>query len=188
MHHDIVWEWTDRQGLEHLSLDIAPDGIAAEGIVLVVLDGHPVRLRYSVRCDASWEFREASLAVDQDGAQRSLALARDGDGRWRVDGGARADLEGCTDIDIMTTPFTNTLPIRRLALEPDVAATIRVAYIRLPELSVAAFDQEYTRLDPAMPPRRFRYRSVASGFTADLAVDADGVVVDYPGLWRRRCG
>ncbi len=188
MHRDIVWEWADRPGLEHLSLDIAPDGIAADGIVLVALEGRMVRLRYSVRCDARWDFREASLTVDQDGAQRSLALARDDNGRWRVDGGERADLDGCADIDIMTTPFTNTLPIRRLALPPDSATVIRVAYIRVPELSVAAFDQEYTRLDPAMPPRRFRYRSLASGFTAELAVDADGVVIDYPGVWRRRCG
>ena len=96
--------------------------------------------------------------------------------------------EARTDIDIMTTPFTNTLPIRRLALPPDAATVLRVVYIRIPELSVEAFDQEYTRLDPAMPPRRFRYRSLASGFTAELAVDAGGLVIDYPGLWRRRHG
>ena len=188
MHRDIVWEWADRPGLEHLSLDIAPDGITADGVVLVALEGRPVRLRYSVRCDARWGFREASLAVDHDGAQSSLALTRNENGQWRVDGTKRTDLDGCTDIDIMTTPFTNTLPIRRLALTPDAATVIRVAYIRIPELSVAAFDQEYTRLDPGLPPRRFRYRSLASGFTAELAVDADGVVIDYPGVWRRRCG
>jgi len=188
MHRDIVWEWADRPGLEHLSLDIAPDGIAADGVVLVALERRLVRLRYAVRCDARWAVREASLAVDQDGGQRSLALARDGNGQWRVDGGKRADLDGCTDIDIMTTPFTNTLPIRRLALPPDAATVLRVVYIRIPELSVEAFDQEYTRLDPAMPPRRFRYRSLASGFTAELAVDAGGLVIDYPGLWRRRHG
>jgi len=188
MHRDIVWEWVDRAGLEHLSLDIAPDGIAADGLVVVALDGRPVRLRYSVRCDAQWVFREASLAVDLDGTQRNLALTRDANGHWRVDGGERADLDSCTDIDIMTTPFTNTLPIRRLALPPDAATVLRVVYIRIPELSVEAFDQEYTRLDPATPPRRFRYRSLASGFTAELAVDSDGLVIDYPGLWRRRHG
>jgi hypothetical protein len=188
MHRDIVWEWADRPGLEHLSLDIAPDGIGAHGLVVVALDGRPVRLRYSVRCDAQWVFREASLAVDLDGTQRNLALTRDANGQWRADGGERADLGSCTDIDIMTTPFTNTLPIRRLALPPDAATVIRVVYIRIPELSVEAFDQEYTRLDPATPPRRFRYRSLASGFTAELAVDADGLVIEYPGLWHRRRG
>jgi len=91
-------------------------------------------------------------------------------------------------IDLSTTPFSNTLPIRRLALPLDAASVIRVVYISIPELSVEAFDQEYTRLVPAAPPRRFRYRSLASGFTAELAVDADGLVIDYPGLWRRRHG
>jgi hypothetical protein len=30
-----------------------------------------------------------------------------------------------------------------------------------------------------------RYRSVGSGFTADLGVDEDGLVIDYPRLARR---
>src|SRR5260221_10136011 len=119
MHRDIVWEWADRPGLEHLSLDVAPDAVTADGIVVVALEGRPVRLRYSVRCDARWGFREASLAVDHDGAQSSLALTRNENGQWRVDGSKRTDLDGCTDIDIMTTPFTNTLPIRRQGEPPD---------------------------------------------------------------------
>src|SRR5260370_2426503 len=155
MHRDIVWEWADRPGLEHLSLDIAPDAVTADGIVVVALDGRPVRLRYSVRCDARWVFREASLAVDLDGTQRNLALTRDANGHWRVDGGERADLDSCIDIDIMTTPLTNTLPIRRLALPPDAATAIRVVYIRIPELSVQPLHQQHTSLHPPTPPPPF---------------------------------
>lgn len=189
MHRDIVWEWANRPGLEHLSLDIAPDGITADGMVLVALDRRTVRLRYRVRCDARWRVGEASLALDQeDGPQRSLTLTREATEGWRIDGAPRPDLDGCRDIDIMVTPFTNTLPIRRLDLPPDAATAIRVVYIRIPELTAAAVDQEYTRLDPATPPRRFRYRNLDSDFVAELAVDADGVVVDYPGIWRRRGG
>ena len=44
--------------------------------------------------------------------------------------------------------------------------------------------QDYTKLGPT----RFRYRSLSSGFTADLTVDADGLVVEYPPFWRRRSG
>jgi uncharacterized protein len=186
MHRDIIWEWADRAGLEHLSLDIAPDGITADGAVVVALDGSAVRLGYRVRCDALWRVEEAALSVEQDGAQRSLRLVHDAAGGWRVDGAPRPDLDCCSDIDIMTSPFTNTLPIRRLAMVADAATVIRVVYIRVPDLTVSAVDQEYTRLDPATPPRRFRYRNIDNSFTAELAVDTDGIVLDYPGLWRRR--
>ena len=188
MHRDIVWEWIDRAGLEHLSLDIADDAITAESLVVVALGGDVVKLRYCICCDGGWGVREVSLSIDGTGEQHSVRLVRNDIGDWLVDGVTRPDLAGCDDIDIKTSPFTNTLPIRRLALSLGEAMPLRVAYIDVPTLRIEAFDQEYTRLDPAVPARRFRYRSVASGFVAALEVDADGVVTDYPGLWRRRCG
>jgi uncharacterized protein len=188
MHRDIIWERVDRAGLEHLSLTIADDAITAEGLVVVALAGNVVKLNYAVRCDGGWNVREALVSIDDKDGRRSTRLVRDDLGIFLVDGVKRPDLAGCTDIDIKATPFTNTLPIRRLALRPDEAAGLRVAYFDIPDLRIDAFDQEYTRLDPAVPPRRFRYRSVASGFVADLEVDEDGIVIDYSGLWRRRCG
>ncbi len=41
--------------------------------------------------------------------------------------------------------------------------------------------QAYTRLDE----RLYRYESLESGYQVELPVDADGVVRDYPGLFRR---
>ncbi len=41
----------------------------------------------------------------------------DGHGHWRkADGTALPQFDGCVDIDLAGTPFTNTLPIRRLGL------------------------------------------------------------------------
>ena len=82
------------------------------------------------------------------------------------------------------TPLTNTMPIHQLALAPGETRTFRALYIRVPELTAAPMDQHYTRLDPATPPRRFQYAS--PGFTAEVAVDADGLVEDYPPGWKRR--
>jgi hypothetical protein len=109
----------------------------------------------------------------------------DAQGYWSVDGQSRPDLAGCSDIDIMVTPFTNTLPIRNLGLRVNQPKAIRVAYIKVPDLDVSPMDQEYTWLDPDEPPTRFRYRNLTSGYTAELTVDRDGLVIDYPGIWRQ---
>jgi uncharacterized protein len=183
MRRDIVWERLDRPGLEHLTLEIGTDAIRAESLVLLQLDSGLVRLRYRLQTDGGWRTRTASFHLDQGAASRSLELTRDGDG-WTVDGEPRADLAGCPDIDIAATPLTNTMPIYQLGLAAGEARTFRALYVRVPELTVAAMEQTYTRLDPATPPRRFRYAS--PGFTAEVAVDADGLVEDYPPGWKRR--
>ncbi len=183
MRRDIVWERLDRPGLEHLTLEVGTDAIRAESLVLLQLDSGLVRLRYRLRADGNWRTRAASFRLDQGAASRSLELARDGDA-WLVDGRPRADLAGCQDIDIAATPLTNTMPVRQLALASGETRTFRALYVRVPELTVAPMDQDYTRLDPATPPRRFRYAS--PGFTAEVAVDADGLVEDYPPGWKRR--
>ena len=84
------------------------------------------------------------------------------------------------------SPFTNTLPIRRLpapALGAPVA--LAVAYVTLPELTVRPADQEYTLLERQPDGARWRFRSLDSDFTAELSVDQAGLVRDYPGIARR---
>jgi hypothetical protein len=183
MRRDIVWEWLDEPGLEHLVLDIGPDGVTAESLVLMGHGSGLARLRYRLRCTPDWRTRAASFRLETGGGSRGLEILRDGDG-WRVDGQLRADLAGAAEIDIRVTPLTNTLAIRQLALKPGETRTFRTVYVRVPEMTVEAMDQDYTRLDPAEPPRRFRYAS--PGFTAEIGFDAEGLVVDYPPAWRRR--
>jgi hypothetical protein len=114
-------------------------------------------------------------------------LEADGSDRWHAAGGqARADLEGCIDVDISATPFTNTLPIRRLGLEPGGSSEIDVVYVDpLPALEVRREAQRYTYLEVREHGARYLYQSVRSGFRAELEVDADGLVLDYPDLWER---
>jgi hypothetical protein len=94
-------------------------------------------------------------------------------------------LDGCHDVDIRVTPFTNTLPIRRLALAPGASAELRVGYITVPDLSIRPVRQRYTCLARSESGGIFRYDSLDSGFRADLTVDAHGLVVEYPGIWMR---
>ena len=187
-HRDIAWEWRDRAGLEHLTLAADGTEIRAEGLVVLALDGSAVRLHHTTVHDARWRFREAHLAMERGAERREVRIVRAENGAWTIDGVARPDLAGCTGIDIMATPFTNTPAIREEPLPPDGSRILHVAFVRLPDLAVAPVEQEYTRLDPASPPHLFRYTNRKSGFTAELTVDDDGIVVDYPGYWRLRGG
>jgi len=189
IRRSIVWEWCDRPGLEHLLLDIADDGSSrADGLVMVALAGTLLRLRYAIQCDAPWRFRTATITAESNGETRQRRIEHDDDGAWTVDGAARPDLAPCSDIDIMGTPFTNTMPIRRLALPVEQPVALSVVYVSIPELAVSLAAQDYTRRAGDATPAGFRYRSLGSGFTAELSVDADGIVIDYGAIWRRRGG
>jgi hypothetical protein len=183
---DIVWERLDRPGLEHLVLDSAAGRHTGQSAVVLALDGKTARLRYSIDCDGRWRTRRASFAVEYDGQRRLLELERDDDGAWSVDGARRPDLDQCFEIDFAATPFTNTMPIRQFELRHGESRVQRALYITVPDLQVRIDEQEYTRLDAANPPRRFRYRGLSTGFTAEVEVDEDGIVTSYPPGWRRR--
>ncbi len=92
-------------------------------------------------------------------------------------------LDGCTEVDIMITPFTNTLPIRRLNLNLGESREISVAYIGLPGLKLSHMQQRYTCLSHDENGGTYRYESLKSGFTAELRVDTDSLVVDYPNIF-----
>lgn len=85
------------------------------------------------------------------------------------------------DVDVSVTPFTNTLPIRRLQLVVGKSSEVRVVYVEAPEVQLTASTQRYIRLGE----RYYRFESLEVDFTADLPVDREGLVLDYPGLFRR---
>lgn len=180
------WEWSDRPGLESLVLETASTGAVAKGSSLVVLDGVPLKTRYRIEHDAAWRPREALIEEGSGGASRRLRIHRRQDGRWEVDGALREDLDGCEDVDLMITPYTNTPPLAARPLAPGESRSLKVAWVRFPDLEIRAIRQEYTRLEDAGPGQaRYRYRNLDSGFTGELTVDNGGLVVDY-GPWRRR--
>ena len=183
-----AWIRTDRPGLETLRLVRSALGTRAEGIVLTVADGASVSTRYRVEHDAAWRFREARIEIEGAGSRRAVELRRDDGGRWSVDGKRRPDLDGCEDFDLAATPYTNTPPLASRPLAPGESRQVRVAWMQVPGLDVRAVDQEYTRLAASGSDgrvARYRYRNLDSGFTGELSVDADGLVIEY-GPWARR--
>src|SRR5689334_5707421 len=164
--HNLMWAPWEAPGLEHLRLVQRDDLILADGLIVGVAeeDGRPFRARYTIQCDARWHVRE--LRIDMlDAANRRLDLMSDGAGHW-ADGAGEPlpGLAGCFDVDISATPFTNTLPIRRLALAPGATVDINVVYIALPELTAAPGMQRYTCLAKEANGARYRFESRSHNF------------------------
>src|SRR5215204_817867 len=177
-----MWVPWERPGLEHLRLVTSDSSVLANGLVIGLEAGRPFRIGYVIRCDGRWRVREVQ-AADPDSGRPVLELLADGEGHWKRGGGEPVpELEGCIDVDVSETPFTNTLPIRRLGLEPGESAEISVAYFDGTELQPWPEPQRYTCLEEGAEGGLYRYLSLDGGFTADLPVDADGLVLDYPGL------
>lgn len=180
MHKHYRWRSEDGNGLEHVDLQWREDTIVAEGVVAGAIDDDgPFGCSYRLCCDTGWRVRSVEVTVCGGAA---LVLTTNGDGAWR-DGDARLlpHLDGCIDVDISATPFTNTLPIRRLGDGLAQRTELPVAWIRVPGLDVHRAPQAYTRL----AARRYRFEALDIGFEAELEVDEDGLVRDYPGLFRR---
>lgn len=173
--------WADADGaeagLEHCEIRVDAEGLSVASVVAGTIEGARFGLSYTLSVDAAWRVRAAELRATSG---RVLRLGRDGE-RWTVNGAPDPALDGCVDLDIRATPFTNTLPIRRLALSPGQSAEFAVVYVSVPDLTVEPSRQRYTRIGAAT----YRFESLEDGFTADLPVDPDGLVIDYPGLFRR---
>jgi hypothetical protein len=179
----IVARWQDwsGEGVQHLVLKQAPDGIVADAAVIGKEEGLNFAARFRIDCDGAWQVRKTEIELI--GADRNVVLTSDGAGHWH---GGKGDplphLDGAIDVDLPITPFTNTLPIRRLGLRAGESADLRVAYIGMPDFAIICDPQRYTCLEPG---RRYRYESLDSDFVREIEVDADGLVVTYPDLFRR---
>jgi uncharacterized protein len=185
VEREVMWIPWEGPGLEHLRLVTSGRGVVANGLVIGLEAGRPFRIGYEIRCDGHWRVREVRAAAP-DSERPVLELVANGEGHWKRRGGEFiSELEGCIDIDISATPFTNTLPIRRLGLEPGESEELTVTYIRVPELLVGPERQHYGCLEAQANGGLYRFEALPSGFTAELPVDADGLVIDYPGLFRR---
>jgi len=175
----VRWKSWDNTGLEHFCLHMNADTIQGEGVVIGARGGTPYGLHYRVTTDMQWRTREVWVRM---ASGVYLHVFSDGQGHWTDDKrDTMPNLDGCQDVDIAATPFTNTLPIRRLAMSVGNTVELSMAYVPLPSLQMCPDGQRYTRI----ADHRFLYESGDRDFSAKLEVDADGLVMDYPGVFRR---
>lgn len=182
----VVWKSVQYAGLEYLSLRADETGIHAVSVVIAIQDGQAFRLDYAVDLDVSYQVRMVYLTLNNEAV---LTLECDEQRNWfDAHHQPLPHLTGCTDIDISATPFTNTLPIRRLNWQPGQMKTIRLVYCEIPQMILRPDEQIYTCVEKQSDNARFHFEQVATGFKSTIQVDGDGLVIDYPGLYSRQIG
>ena len=187
MKHSYRWATEQSGGLEHVELEIGDAGMTAEGVLIGPAGGRLFACSYALRCDEHWRVR--SLDVHVAGKGR-VCLRADGAGNWtEADGAPLPALQGCMDVDLSGSPFTNTLPIRRLGDTLRQRQEIKVTYVDLPKLDVQPVSQAYTALAYAgAAPEKVLFESLSRPFSAELEIDGDGLVLHYPGMFARVAG
>ena len=179
MSKAVRWQSWDGNGIEHLVFADHGAGIAGEGAILSGGDAH-FAASYAVDCHPSGALAHAHVSIV---GGPKLTLHSDGDGKWRNGEGKRLTaLAGAIDVDFSVSPFTNTLPIRRLDLDEGQSADITAVYVRFPDLELSLSPQRYTCIEAG---RLYRYTGLDIDFEAMIEVDDHRLVTVYDGLFRR---
>ena len=183
----LTWRAHDVPQMESVRVQLSGNRIKAYGrIVAAATPSHPAfSASYDLVTDEAGGTKRLSLTVTLAERERQLSIARDEENMWLVQHhtgeSKRAAYDGALDVDVIFSPFFNALPIRRLGLHQRAdSITLPMVYVNVPEMSVTAATVSYTsegRLDG------IKLRSPVADTI--VRVDADGFIVDYPGLAER---
>jgi hypothetical protein len=196
----VAWRGDDDPDrLEAATITLAADRFSALGTSRAA----DYTTSWALETGPGWVTERLEVGVTAHGWWRRLTLLRDAAGHWtsEVEQDGEADLpepgivdaqalEGAIDCDIALCPVTNSMPILRLGLlgAAGQETPLVMAWVDLPSLQVLRSDQLYRGIhpyDPAAGSALVRYESANRSFMADLTVDEDGLVIDYPWLARR---
>lgn len=177
----------------------AADGIGLEGVRLLLQNTGGLRaLGRLVRPDFTASYRlivgeggvlhRVSIVSATGDRERHLTLNRSEEGRWLADSGSgQSGISGADiDVDLAHSALFNSLPIRRLGLHRGAGeATVTMVHVSLPDLAVSLVEQRYRTVSTLDEDGRALVEFAWDDFRAELVVDADGVVVSYPGVATR---
>jgi hypothetical protein len=175
----IVWQSLAWEGVEHCQIASINHTFVVNSKLRGKIGSELFDLTYKLEINSHWEVTSVRIDSLLDN-HVILAIHKDSNNGW-VDSQSVPlnTFLDCIDIDISLSPFTNTLPIRRLKFENNERLLIDVLYIDLPSGQIKPMKQWYTKLEN----RRYKYED-ETGYINSITVDEDGVIIDYPNLFK----
>jgi uncharacterized protein len=176
----VAWVKDDPFGVEFAEVRVSARRLSATGVAVGAAPA-PYRLDYTLETGEDFVTSRLHVMVTGEDGRRTLDLLRSDEGRWS----AEAELppvSGALDCDLALSPLTNTMPVLRHGLlRPGEPVDLVMAWVSVPDLTVHPSPQRYVPLGDGL----VRFESLDGDFTAEIEFDADGLVVDYPGIARR---
>jgi hypothetical protein len=196
-HRAVAWVKDDPFGVEFAEIQIAEEHMSARGVAVGTAP-LPYRLDYELGTQIGFATARLRVTSRGEGWRRELDLRRDADGVWSVAaaeeghldlppaGGDSAQLVGALDCDLGLSPVTNMMPILRHGLlHAGGPIEFTMAWVAVPALAVQPDGQRYLHVRSAADHHVIRYEAIDASFAADITVDADAVVIDYPAIARQ---
>jgi hypothetical protein len=200
-YRSIAWSKAQPFGAEFADVQVDGNTLSARGVAIGSAL-RPYRLDYELETASGFVTTSLRVTSRGDGWMRSLDLRRAGSGVWeetRSETGANpllqerratdlAALAGALDVDLGLSPLLNTPPVlRHDLLRRDGSVDFVMAWVSVPDLTVHRSPQRYTFLRAIHGERTLvQFESLAEDrFKAEITYDADGFVLDYPGIGTR---
>jgi hypothetical protein len=197
----VAWTKEDPVGAEVAVVTLEADQLSAVGTA-IGSDPLPYRLDYALTTSANFVTRLVRVSVAAEGWSREVQLQRDDQGNWSAEtsqtgtaplpdpGGDVSQFTGALDADLGLSPLFNSMPIlrHRLIDSGSWAEDFLMVWISVPDLQLHLSKQRYTHVRAAgQTPAVVLFESLDEGddFRADVQVDADGLVLDYPQMATR---
>ncbi|WP_210575360.1 putative glycolipid-binding domain-containing protein [Streptomyces sp. GESEQ-4] len=178
----ITWGVSESKGIETAWIELTDGALRARGRAVGTVP-QPYWISYELDTADGFVTRRLRVTAETHSGTQDLDLRHDGEGRWTADGERLPGIDGALDCDLGLCPLTNTMPVLRHGLHRTPGEEdFLMAWVSVPDLTVQPSPQRYTHLD------RGRVRFTSGDFRSNLVFDADGLVVDYPGLATRLTG
>ncbi|WP_198163283.1 putative glycolipid-binding domain-containing protein [Rhodococcus sp. WMMA185] len=177
----LTWQAENAPRMESVRVQLNGDRIKAAGrIIGGACDEHPAfSASYDLVTDESGVTRRLSLRTAVASGERQMSISRDVEGTWMVEHGVnhvRSTFEGALDVDMVLSPFFNSLPIRRYGLH------LRSEDVEVPVVYVNLLD---LRVEGAMLTYSSRPDSIhvlSPVVSSSVTIDRDGFIINYSGL------
>lgn len=180
MIRNIVWKGLDSDTLEFCSISFG-ECILVKSTIVGCSDGIPLKAEYEIQLSKNWLISSATIKTRLGNGEQSLQLVHNGHGKWFGNDREWKHLEGCLDIDISLSPFTNSLPLNRVQPEHLQEIKIAVVYIDILHFAITLEKQSYTRKADQL----YGFSTERGDFTANIETDELNLVTRYPTLFER---
>lgn len=181
MQRIIIWKGIFYHSLEHCVVTVTKNKLAVQATIVGHTKEDAYCVKYNIGTNDLFETREAIVDISYNGNDRVISLRKNDSKGWLLNGKAAPDFDDCIDIDISLTPFSNTLPVKRLSFDKVREHQVKVIYIDILEETIKPVFQKYVKLTE----RLYRFENVPNDFDANIEFDEMGFVKHYPGLFDR---